>query len=339
MKSTADDRDRGLLASLIGDGRPLLALVAVSLMLSGGFALFLSASGHFLPHDVRFLGMDKEQLCGIHQCRIVHFMFHDRVSFGGALIAIGWLYLWLVQFPLRAGEPWAWWIFAVSGISGFGSFLAYLGYGYLDSWHGVATLFLLPTHLLGLVVSWRHLNRPASFGSLLRPSTRLSPGRLLLLGTGVGMVLGGSTICVVGMTNVFVPQDLRYIGMTAHELNAISLRLLPLIAHDRAGFGGGIATCGLILFFCVWCGQPTRSLWQALALAGGTGFVTAIGIHPLIGYTDFTHLAPAYVGAAMFVAGIIISYKPMCRKEMALPQPRKLSESHATAIEASHSGN
>ena len=55
-----------------------------------------------------------------------------------------------------------------------------------------------------------------------------------------------------------------------------------------------------------------RSLWQALALAGGTGFVTAIGVHPLIGYTDSTHLAPAYLGALMFVAGLISSYKPMC---------------------------
>src|SRR5262245_37086433 len=104
----------GLLESLSGDGRPLLSLVAVSLMLAGGFALFLSATGNFLPHDVRYLGMDKEQLCGINQCRIVHFMFHDRVSFGGALIAIGWLYLWLVQFPLRAGEAWVWLVFVVS---------------------------------------------------------------------------------------------------------------------------------------------------------------------------------------------------------------------------------
>jgi len=36
--------------------------------------------------------VDKEKLCGVNQCRIVHFMFHDRVSFGGSLIAIGFLY-------------------------------------------------------------------------------------------------------------------------------------------------------------------------------------------------------------------------------------------------------
>src|SRR5262245_9588755 len=185
MKANADEQ-RGLLASLIGDGRPLLALVAVALMLSGGFALFLSATGHFLPHDVRFLGMDKEQLCSINQCRIVHFMFHDRVSFGGALIAIGWLYLWLVQFPLRQAEACAWWRFVLSGITAFGSFLSYLGYGYLDSWHGVATLFLLPTQLLGLIVSSRHLKVRSGVRSLLKPGAPFAPwssknwGRALL---------------------------------------------------------------------------------------------------------------------------------------------------------------
>ena len=119
-------------------------------MLSGAFALFLSATGSFLPQDVAYLGMDPRTLCGINQCRVVHFMFHDRVSFGGTLIAIGTLYLWLMQFPLRRGEEWAWWAFVVSGVTGFASFLCYLGYGYLDTWHGAATLGLLPLYLLGM---------------------------------------------------------------------------------------------------------------------------------------------------------------------------------------------
>lgn len=294
-------------------------------MFSGAFALFLSATGHFLPHDVRYLGMQKEQLCGINQCRIVHFMFHDRVSFGGALIAIGILYLWLIAFPLKAGEPWAWWTFLVSGIAGFGSFLAYLGYGYLDSWHGIATLFLLPIEVAGLVITWRALPRKSGLGSLLYPQasprwiSRDGFARLLLLFTGIGLVMAGTTILIVGMTSVFVPQDIRYIGLTAPEFKTINPRLIPLIAHDRAGFGGGIATCGLVLFLCVWCGKPSRALWQALVFAGGIGFATAIGVHPLIGYNDFTHLAPAYVGAVSFTIGAILSYRPMCKSRAALP--------------------
>ena len=75
------------LAALIGDGRPLLALVGLGLILAGAFALFLSVTGSFLPQDVAFLGMDPRALCGVNQCRVVHFMFHDRVSFGGTLNA------------------------------------------------------------------------------------------------------------------------------------------------------------------------------------------------------------------------------------------------------------
>jgi hypothetical protein len=109
--------------------------------------------------------MTAHDLCAIADCRVVRFMFHDRVAFGGTLIAIATLYLWLAAFPLRQGSSWAWWAFLISGALGFGSFLAYLGYGYLDSWHGAATLALLPTFATGLLVS-RPLARAASRGWL-----------------------------------------------------------------------------------------------------------------------------------------------------------------------------
>ena len=110
--------DRGFFRVLIGDGRPLITLTGLCLALSGAFAIFQSATGHFLPHDISFLRMSAEELCGINECRIVHFMFHDRVSFGGSLIAIAALYLWLAAFPLAAGEAWAWWTLAASGLTG-----------------------------------------------------------------------------------------------------------------------------------------------------------------------------------------------------------------------------
>ena len=305
---------------MIGDGRPLLAIVALSLMLSGGFAIFQCATGHFLPHDVRFLGMDKEKLCGINQCRIVHFMFHDRVSFGGSLIAIGCLYLWLLEFPMRRNEAWAWWLFLVSGVSGFGSFLAYLGYGYLDSWHGVATLFLLVPYVWGMARTYKWRSNRCGLRSLFAMAepfcavSRSGFSRLLLLATGAGMMAAGATITIVGMTTVFVSQDLRFMGLTAAELHAVNPKLVPLIAHDRAGFGGGLFTAGLTWFFCVWCGRPARALWEALFLAGTIGFVCAIAIHPVVGYIDFGHLLPAYAGAMLFTSGIVLSRDSMCRR-------------------------
>lgn len=129
---------------------------------------------------------------------------------------------------------------------------------------------------------------------------------------------------LIGMTRVFVPQDLRYLKLRASDLLAINHRLVPLIAHDRAAFGGAIGTCGLLLFSCIWFGRPSRSLWQAVALAGSTGFLTAIGVHPLIGYTEFSHLAPAYLGALMFSAGIALCHGPMCAGQVALSHPAGL---------------
>ncbi|MGB7922390.1 MAG: hypothetical protein WCF57_04020 [Pyrinomonadaceae bacterium] len=309
--------DRGFLQALLGDGRPLLIFTGLSLVLAGAFALFLSASGQFLPHDIEFLGMTAAELCAVNGCRVVHFMFHDRVAFGGALIAVGMLYMWMAEFPLRHGEAWAWWLFLVSGGVGFGSFLAYLGYGYLDTWHGVATLALLLVYIAGMSKTFHLLGQPASLRSLFTPSLSMpwrssyGIGRLCLLATSVGMILGGLTIMTVGMTSVFVPQDLSFMGLQATDLHAINPRLVPLIAHDRAGFGGGIATCGVLVFFCVWCGRPSRSLWQALCLAGLVGFATAIGVHPVVGYTNLAHLAPAIMGAIIFLTGLFLSFKPM----------------------------
>ena len=163
--------NRGVIQAFIGDGRPLLVFLGLGLVLSGAFALFLSATQQFLPQDIQFLGITAEQLCGLYQCRVVYFMFHDRVSFGGALIAVGALYMWLAEFPLRNGEAWAWWLFVLSGLAGFASFLAYLGYGYLDSWHGTGTLLLLPFFVVGLAKSFPRLQDPRGFRSLLRPGS------------------------------------------------------------------------------------------------------------------------------------------------------------------------
>jgi hypothetical protein len=303
-------RDPSLFEAIVGDGRALLQFTAFALLFSGGFALFLSIRREFLPHDIAFLGMTPEQLCAVGDCRVVAFMFHDRVAFGGVLIAIAVLYLWLATVPLRAGAAWAWWTVMVSGLLGFLSFLSYLGYGYLDTWHGVGSAFLAPLFAVGLVRS-RALVRDSRVGHALTVLRSLHGhrrlGQLALLVTGLGMLFAGATILTVGMTRVFVPQDLEFMGLTVAELNAANPRLVPLIAHDRAGFGGGLFCCGSLVTACVLFGRPSRSLWQALALAGLAGFGAAIGVHLVVGYTDALHLAPAVAGVALFVAGLALT--------------------------------
>jgi hypothetical protein len=310
---------RGFIGTTAGDGRTLLGFVGLALALSGLFAMVLGVTGQFLPHDERFLGITAAQLCALHGCRIVHFMVHDRVSFGGALLAVGLVYLWLVANPLRRGQAWAWWTLAVTGVAGFGSFLAYLGYGYFDTWHGAATVALLPCFAVGLVRPGTSLAPPAGIRCLLRPGARVpwtsahGLGRCCLLAATACLVAGGLIILIVGMTCVFVPQDLAYMGLGVEDLHALNPRLVPLIAHDRAGFGGAVCCGGLALFACVWCGTPSRSLWWTLCLAGVAGFGPAIGVHPAVGYDDPVHLAPAVFGAALYLLGLLLTFGPMAR--------------------------
>ena len=70
-----------------------ITLTGLCLGFAGLFALFQSSTGYFLPHDSAFLQMEARDLCAPSKSVIVHFMFHDRVSFGGALIAIAVVYL------------------------------------------------------------------------------------------------------------------------------------------------------------------------------------------------------------------------------------------------------
>ena len=193
-------------------------LTAMALLVSGAFAIFVSARREFLPHDVDYLGMTAAELCALADCRVVRFMFHDRVAFGGSLIAVAILYLWMAAFPLREGAAWAWWAFGASGALGFGSFVSYLGYGYLDAWHAAATLALLPMFIAGLVRSRCLATRstPAWLRSRdgVRAPAPMRLGRRLLVTTGVGMIAAGAVILFLGTTDVFVAEDLAFMEVT-----------------------------------------------------------------------------------------------------------------------------
>src|SRR2546430_4299690 len=161
--------DLGLFETLLGDGRSLFKLTAFALVAAGGFAIFQAATGQFLPHDTTFLGMTAQELCSLRGCRIVHFMIHDRISFGGVLVAIAVMYLWLAEVPLKRGEGWAWWALAASGGAGFLSFLSYIGYGHLDSRERAAAHALPPLFFCGL---WETRQPPGGEGHTSVPSRR-----------------------------------------------------------------------------------------------------------------------------------------------------------------------
>lgn len=93
-------------------------------------------------------------------------------------------------------------------------------------------------------------------------------------------------------------------NVTREMLDAVNPRLVPLIAHDPAGFGGGLCTTGLLVVISAWYARPSRSFHQAILLAGISGFGCAIGVHFVEGYTNPVHLAPAFVGAGLFAGSV-----------------------------------
>jgi hypothetical protein len=300
--------DRGLLSAVLDDGRFLIALTGISLILSGIFAILQSVSGQLLPHDSQAIGMEAAPLVRASNHHLLGFMFHDRVAYGGSILAIGAGYLWLAAFPMKLRAAWVWWALIFSGATGFVSFLTYLGHGYIDSWHGVATVFLLPVFIAGV---WQYRPENLSLASAWKQNTQglgaaTKWGRFLLGSCAVGLILAGLTIALFGMTTVFVPSDLRFIGLSVERLREISPMLIPVISHDRAEFGGALCSIGCLLLFMARCAELNRSFVEIVAVMGFAGFATAIGVHYVVGYVDYLHLLPAFLGFSIFILADVL---------------------------------
>jgi uncharacterized membrane protein len=93
-------------------------------------------------------------------------------------------------------------------------------------------------------------------------------GRLLYLAYGLGLIAAGLTITTLGMTRVFVKEDLEYIALSRETICGIAAPLVPIIAHDRAGFGGGLLSIGVTVVLLAWHAQPTRNFRAAMLLSG-----------------------------------------------------------------------
>lgn len=143
-------------------------------------------------------------------------------------------------------------------------------------------------------------------------------GRAVLLAGAGGSAVGGLIIGAVGVTDVFVPEDLEFMSISVHELDRVSPRLVPLMAHDRAGFGGAVFIAGLTTLFCLWCSRPSRHLWEAVAIAGGVSLGAALGVHGLVRYTDPWHLAPAVTAAGSLVLGLAMTMPRASGRDVAV---------------------
>jgi len=287
--------------AIIGDGRALLHIVGLALIFSGCFAIFVSLTRFFLPHDLLHIGFGADELALLNP-KLVDFMFHNRAAWGGSLISLGILWLWLVHFPLSQGRYEAWCILRLFGIVGFSTFLCFVGYGYFDLWHGVATLALLPFFIIGIWKSRALVSEQEEVESGSLPARGFA---LLLWIYAVGLLLAGLAILGISITSVYVAEDLAFMAMCGADIQTFSERLTPVIAHDRSSFGGGLLTLGVTLILIFRKLPLSNSLWQCLLLSGLSGFGAAIGIHYYIGYTDVIHLAPAWLGLIIFTVGLL----------------------------------
>jgi dihydroorotate dehydrogenase len=286
-----------------------MCLLGIGMGIGGLLAWIIAATSVVLPYDILFLGMEPGVLNKANPL-VLQFMSHDRVTLAGTMISIGVLYYQLARHGLRKGLHWTKTALLTSAVVGFGSFFLYLGHGYFDPLHALVAILLFPMFILSMrrikeLPSWERPNMVND------RAWRLAQwGQLMMVTLGISLALGGIVISVVGITDVFVPQDLTYLCATPAMLNEINGRLMPLIAHDRAGFGGALFSNAIaMLTIALWgINQGQRWLWWTFLLGGLPGFIAGLTVHLTIGYTDFVHLLPAYFALMLYVFGLVFLY-------------------------------
>lgn len=310
---TYDTVGKSVLPSkLLWTGWGGLAALGLGLIICSISSFAVGMSSIILPYDEEFMGITKATLdsCNTH---ILQFMSHDRVTYSGTGLSTGLLYFLLAYFGARRQDNWLYKGIVFSAGVGFCTFLLFLGYHYFDKLHALVCLLLAPPYIFALT------NRPA-FAESGNPNRKNSHawknalrGQLLFVLIGFGLILAGTTIGCVGISSVFVKEDLAFMQTTAEQIRAISEKLVPVIAHDRAGFGGGLAANGLLVLMVALYGFAPRSrlVWWTLLIAGLSGFVPVLAIHWMVGYTDWWHLAPVYLASIWFLCGLAF-----CRQYM-----------------------
>lgn len=286
-----------------------MSLLGLSMIIGGVLAWFIAATTVVLPYDEDFLGKSRTEISRFNS-HLLHFMSHDRITLAGTMISIGIFYYQLAHHGLRYGLHWARTAVISSCVVGFGSFFLYLGYGYLDPLHTAAAVVLLPMLLLTLRGLRDEPSRKPPGLRNDRVWLRAQWGQCCLVILGFGLGIGGLTISFVGVTEVFVPSDLTYLSLTSSQLAAWSDAIIPLIAHDRAGFGGALFCLAVaITASALWgVNQGEGWLWWTFLWGGLPGFVAGLYVHAHIGYTDFVHLLPVYIAVLLYIAGLYLTY-------------------------------
>ena len=291
-----------------------MCLLGIGMIIGGILSWIIAATSVLLPYDLKFLGMEAADIEAVNG-HLLHFMSHDRITLAGTMISIGILYYMLARHGLKYGAHWARTALLTSGAIGFSSFFLYLGYGYFDPLHAAVSAILLPMFVLSMR---NHKDKPFRKPVNMHNDRywRMAMwGQLCFVSVGFALAVGGLTIAGVGITHVFVKSDLAFLGLTPDLLNIANDKLIPLIAHDRAGFGGALFCDAIaILITALWgIQQGERWIWWMLLLGGLPGFYGGLSVHLDIGYTDILHLSPALIALLLYIIGLILLYPYLMR--------------------------
>lgn len=284
-------------------------LFGLFITIGGIIALLFSMTTVILPYDEAFIGFSRDEIIAINP-NIIYFMAHDRMTLAGTMISGGILFMNIARHGVQYGLHWARKAINVAATVGFLGILLFIGYGYFDWLHGVLWIILMPFFIHGWRKTTKSNRTPFSKNRTNHPAWKQSLwGQLCFVVLGFSFILGGLIISLIGSTNVFVPTDIGFICMSPEQMNEINNRLIPLIAHDRAGFGSALISVGLLVLMIALWGyqQGAKWVWNSLLIGGIPAFCAGVVTHFVIGYTTFIHLLPAYFTIFLYVAGLILS--------------------------------
>ena len=286
-----------------------------ALTLGGVAAAILSFTRVLLPYDENYLRQSSGQLRQTMP-RLFAFMAHDRGTLSGVMLGLGLFYV-LVARGARQGVHGTKAIAAGSALVGFASFFAFFGFGYFDTLHAFIAAILFQLTVQILVGSIGPNQEPLLPIDRENGSWRRAQwAQLLWLIHAAGLLIAGATILSIGVSSVLVKEDLNFLCTTRASLSTLGTDLFGVVAHDRATLGGMLLSSGsAMLMLLLWCFRVGRKwVWQAVLLLGLPAYAAALGVHFWVGYIDWHHLAPAFAGLALWLAGLALSRQYLCAR-------------------------
>jgi len=289
-------------------------LLGTGLFFGGVLAFLIATTRIVLPYDEAHSGLTRADLQAINP-RLLDFMQHDRITLAGTMLGLGIIYLALSWYGNREGHHWAYKTIISSAMVGFFSFFLFLGFGYFDPFHAFVTAIMFQFLAMAMHSELPPIiNRPLPELTNDADWQRANWGQLLMVVHGIILIVAGVTISSFGVTTVFIADDLEFMQTNYEEICTSSPMLLPLVAHDRATFGGMTLSTGLaVLMSGLWgFRRGNRWLWRALMAGGTLCYVMTLWIHWKVGYISILHLIPVFLGLAMLWTSGCLSYKHLC---------------------------